>query len=245
MLIAAMDTKSNLTNEDRKMKKFLLVAAGLLSTLSAAHAIPINLVTNGSFESGNLIPFVQSGGGIYPVAAIITDGSTGSAFGEAVPSDPLTTGSPDIGGRYAAYFVDDRANQTLTQTVFLGVGNYQIGFDAYDPRNGYSNPNDALFTGSIAGITLATYSVKTSPVGIWQEFNGVATIVAAGNYQVSFNFIPSGRTGGSADVIVDRVYVTPTERTGIVIPEPLTLSLFGAGLVGIAALRRRKKAKMA
>jgi hypothetical protein len=29
----------------------------------------------------------------------------------------------------------------------------------------------------------------------------------------------------------------------IVVPEPLTLSLFGAGLVGVAAMRRRKKAK--
>jgi len=221
------------------LKHILLSSAFLVAALGAAHAGPINLVQNGSFETGTLAGYSASGGGVFPVAVIKTDGVTGSAFGEAIPSDPLITGSPDAGGQFAAYFVDDVAHQTLTQTVFLAAGNYQIGFDAYDPHNGASNANDATFTGSIAGFTLANYAVKSQAAGVWTEYTGLATIVNAGNYLVSFNFTPTGFP--SADVVVDRVFVVSTDTGGgTVIPEPLTLSLFGAGLLGALGMRRKK-----
>ena len=126
------------------------------------------------------------------------------------------------------------------QTIFLPVGNYEIGFDAYDPRNGYNNPNDATFTGTIAGYTLANYSVKSSPVAMWRHFSGLATITSAQNYSVSFAFAPTG--GQSADVVIDRIYVISTgQGGGTVIPEPITLSIFGSGLIGAALLRKRRK----
>jgi len=213
--------------------------------VQTAAATPINLVQNGSFEDG-LTFYTTTGGGDYPVSVIVTDGVTGSAFGEAIPSDPLITGSPDEGRLHAAYFVDDVAHQTLIQTIFLPVGTYEIGFDAYNPLNGYNNPNDATFTGSIAGVNLANYSVKSSPVATWTSFNGLATITAAGNYLVSFDFAPMGFMASgnaqAADVVIDRVYVIASDRTGgTPIPEPITLSLFGAGLICAGAVRRRKK----
>ena len=41
--------------------------------------------------------------------------------------------------------------------------------------------------------------------------------------------------------VVDSVQMTDIAGTGVPIPEPLTLSLFGAGLVGAVALRRRRR----
>ena len=67
-------------------------------------------------------------------------------------------------------------------------------------------------------------------------------------------FDTNGYNGGgfNGDTILGRVYndgvvnygyglVTGFNETGISVPEPLTLSLFGAGLAGAAAMRRRKK----
>jgi hypothetical protein len=132
---SAANIRLNTPRRLQRIKRLCLVAK-----LGGVEALPINRVLNGGFEAGNLSGWTQTGGGTCPVAAIITDGVTGSAFGEAIPSDPLTTGSPDLGGRYAAYFVDDSAHQSLNQTIFLAAGNYEIGFDVYDPRNGYNNP---------------------------------------------------------------------------------------------------------
>ena len=217
------------------------LAATFAADAAFASATPINLVTNGSFESGSISPFVATGGGTFPVSVIVTDGTTGSAFGEAIPSDPLTTGSPDAGGTHAAYFAEDVARQTLTQSIFLAAGTYEIGFDAYDPMNGYNNPFDAMFSGSIAGVTLANYSVKNSPVAMWREFSGLALVSTSGFYDVSFDFIPGGFR--AADVVIDRVYVVASDQGGgTPIPEPLTLSLLSAGLVGATFLRRRRNA---
>lgn len=223
-------------------QKFLAGAAVLLMSTAAAHA---NLVTNGSFETGDLTGWTTTGGGTYPVAVIVTDGSTGSAFGEAVPSDPIVLGSDDAGGNYGVYFVDDIAHQTLSQTIHLTAGTYEIGFDAYAPQNGFNNTNDAQFEATIAGIQLANYSVhdQNQPT-VWLHYSGLANVLADGDYIVNFDFSPEGNP--ASDVVVDRVYVLASDQGGGTpvgdVPEPMTLSLFGAGLVG-AAMARRRKAK--
>lgn len=222
------------------MKVFAGAALGLV--LSAATAQAGNLVTNGSFESGDLTGWTSAGGGAFPVAVIVTNGVSGSAFGEAIPSDPITLGSPDAGGNYGVYFVDDVAEQTLTQTVHLLAGSYEIGFDAYAPQNGFNNTNDATFSGTIAGVNLTNFSVhgQNDPTD-WVHFSGIADIGADGDYLVTFDFKPGGNP--ASDVVVDRVYVVASDQGGgtpIGTPEPLTLSLFGAGLAGLGAMRRRK-----
>ena len=58
---------------------------GLTLCAGSAQAVP-NHVQNGSFELG-LTDWSISGGGSHPVSVILTDGSTGSAFGEAIPAD--------------------------------------------------------------------------------------------------------------------------------------------------------------
>jgi hypothetical protein len=221
---------------------FGTLAAAVLLAAPTAHAVP-NLLVNGSFESG-LTGWTTGGTQLaYPPAVIVTDGVSGSAFGEAVPADNATSASPDASGTHGVYFVDDVASQFLTQSVFLTPGTYEIGFDAYAPLNGFNNAVDAAFSGTIAGITLASYTVHTQNTPqVWINFSGVANILSAGFYDVQFDYNSFGVP--AADVVVDRVYIVESTRGGGTnipgVPEPMSLALFGAALAGLRFVRRRR-----
>jgi hypothetical protein len=226
------------------MKRAILSAVVCLPLFAGvAHASPINLVSNGSFESG-LTGWTVAGGGAFPVSAVATN--TACCFGEFVPNDSIVGGSPDAAGNHGVYFVDDFAHQILSQTVALGVGSYEVGFDAYSPRNGFDNQGDAAFKGNIAGVALANFTVHTSPVATWVHFSGIATVLSAGNYDVTFDFKPAAN-GAAADVVIDRAYIIAsdigdgTPIGGDQVPEPATLTLLGLGCTGLVARFRKRR----
>lgn len=222
--------------------KFLAGLVGACCML--AGTANANLITNGSFETGNLSGWTIGGSQIaYVPAVVVTNGVTPCCFGEAVPASTVVGGSDEAAGTYGVYFVDDQANQFLTQSIFLTAGNYEIGFDAYAPYNGHSNPGDAHFSGTIAGVTLADYTVKTQNApGVWFNYSGLANVLSDGLYDVSFNFQTFG--GASADVVIDRVYINASTGTGgtpIGVPEPASLALLAIGMIGLGARHYRKK----
>lgn len=219
-----------------------MLAGSVLSiAMSAANALPI--VTNGSFEDGLngwTIGGTHTG---FPPVAINYNSATGyptGAFGEAVPYNDAATNSPDAVGEHAAYFVDDNANAlSLSQTVFLDVGTYQIGFSSYAPANGYANFWDASFSGVVASVNLANYLVSNGPATTWQTFAGVANVLVAGNYLIEFVFDTDGVP--AKDVVIDQVYIV-AGNPPIGVPEPSMLMLMGLGTLGAGLSRRLRRA---
>jgi hypothetical protein len=221
------------------MKTSLLAAALIAATPAAA----VNLVSNGSFESG-LASWTVGGTETqgFPPVAIFYNSATQyptGAYGEAVPVNTALTNSPDAAGSRAAYFVSDFADGlSLSQTIFLEPGIYQVGFSAYAPGNGYTNKGEATFSGTIAGVTLADYAVSEGPKKSWETFKGAAHILSAGSYTIDFVFNTNLKP--SKDVVIDQVYVI-AGNPGVPEPGTWAMMITGFGLVG-ALIRRRRLA---
>jgi hypothetical protein len=219
------------------------IVALVTGILGAAPAGAVNIVVNGSFESGFTGWTLDAAPDAFDAVPILYNSATGyptGAFGEAVPPNNAPTNSPDPVGTRAAYFVSDNADdETLSQLIFLAAGVYQIGFSAYLPQNGFNNVGDASFIGRIAGVTLASFDVSTQVPTTWQTYAGSTTISTAGDYLVEFifdtNLVPS------KDVVIDQVYVI-AGNPPIGVPEPGSLALLAAALLGAASIRRRSSA---
>lgn len=168
------------------------------------------------------------------------------------------TGTVDINGGPQFYSID----------ISLGVASatYSGGFDGVDSIT-FSNLTFDI-TGWQGVDILQTGTVATSPAlglvtGSYQQYNGAAPVGSSVgiNEQVTFsNFICSTDGTGQCGFEVGFVnsppgfpsLIEPIGATGggtdhqfvmtfnVVVPEPSTASLLGLGLVGVAALRRRR-----
>lgn len=222
---------------------FISVAAlGFAALLVAPASASSNLIVNGSFESGLSGWTPVNNALANPIAVIDYNCACAyptGAYGEAVPVDNSVSASPDAAGLHAAYFVDDFAvGQGLTQLTWLTPGNYEVGFSAYLPLNGFRNRNDATFTGSVVGVNLASFAASAGTAQNWVNYNGVINIGTAGNYLTSFVYNSFGFP--AKDVVIDRVYAIATDRPPTV-PEPATWVSMISGLAAIGLMLRRRR----
>jgi hypothetical protein len=102
-----------------------------------------------------------------------------------------------------------------------------VGADSFTiTGNGSGNHDSLTWTTNLNAITLGDGSILDLTLSN-ESYNGNSSNYTGLTPTVTFNLVKAGT-------------VTPTS-----VPEPLTLSLFGAGLAGAAAVRRRRKARQA
>jgi hypothetical protein len=204
------------------VNKPLIAAAFSLVGFAPAQA---NLVVNGGFEDSSV------GNGTSAMFTSIA-GWTGDP---SIELQNHIVRAPFAGNNLAE--LDTNMNSAMSQNIGTVAGQtYEISFE-YAPRSGTSASSNG-FKFLWDGVMIDNIAEDSSNLAdtSWKKFtfNEVAT-----GAQSRIEFSAAG-TSGSRGGFLDDVQANAVDPVTAAVPEPRTLALFGAGLVAVAVVKRRR-----
>ena len=234
----------------------IVAALGVWSLVGvpASRAAPIELLTNGGFESGDL-----SGWSIFERggSALFVDNTTTS------PASGFATAGPSSGNYYAVadgalgatalvqnFTTDAGSNATLRFNMFVASGTPFVadpsGLDHTTGGSFEANQHarvDLLAAGSdpFGASVLASYYLDIDgpldPANPYKSYSFDLSAVAGlgGTYQLRFAQV------NNQDFLIQGIDNVSVTVGGAPIPTPITLSLFAIGLLALSTAQRRKR----
>lgn len=248
---------------DRRITAWLIVLGMICLLGLGTPAKAGNLVANGNFELTNLGSpggyFCQSGatctsnvtdwtsvcnaggcGNGSTVLSLVYAGTNGSAFNGNIGLWRPIADSPD-GGNFIAADGDPQYSASFSQEIDgLNVGqSYILTFDqAAAQQNGTSGPTTESWQVSLGSDT-QTSTVMDNPSHGFQPWNQQTMTFTASAASELLTFLAVGTPGGEPPVsLLDGVSMVQAAA-----PEPANVVLAVVGLLGLAVLRARRRAR--
>jgi hypothetical protein len=200
---------------------------GIFTGITTTAVDPFTAGANGygfsSTTTGGTFQLYQIPVGSINLTAVEMQGLAGYAAAGCAVGGSCYHGITDVGG-----------------TLVL---QWDVGTNSLNPSYSVTNPNGTVVNnGSTSGNATVTGGTAANQFGstlsISDDFcfnNGTGTAQCG----------TGGVFGSNPATNWQLLSQDPVTATILPVPEPMTLSLFGAGIVGAAALRRRRKAKKA
>ncbi len=211
------------------MKRYMPVVLFVLLAFVAVQAGATNLLTNGSFESGDFTGWT---------IGTTSNGTWGQGF-------PVVTGWP-LGGMNAAEgevgevsFTGQYEGGTLSQTFMTAGGAATLSFNWAAMGDGtHTNADGGLFELILDGTVLAQYDV--GQIGPNDLFNGTLTAnanLSAGSHTFEIDVL---RPYQSLPGNTPYQFLTMADVEGNPVPEPSSFVLLISGVLGVAGVVSRK-----
>ena len=212
-------------NQVIKSARRIAVAAAITLASASAFATPINAIVNGGFDA----PAQAPAGWTYLTGLYNGWTFSGGAYGN---SGVATNGSgfnvTGATGQVALL----RQTGTMSQDFILTQNKLSIAFTA-ESRNWAQGGNSiAVLIDGVALVFAGATSVLPGSNSAFTQYTSDFVSLAAGIHTLSF--VGLGPEFQDHTTFIDNVVLTA-------VPEPVTLGLFGLGLVALGAVRRKAK----
>lgn len=211
----------------KQVCKSALIPVSLLAASSVAFAAPVELVTNGGFETGDFTGWNPTGGGI-----------------QSISTDNPSSGS------FSAFLSNDNPSANLIQGLNLGQGLLTGGETvtlSFDYR-GTSSAGGVLFAELItlpaagpAPLVLNGPLFPDADPNTWLSFNETFAIGpdATGGVLLQFNAPCGADANCVSDYYIDNVSLVADVAA---VPVPAAVWLFASGLIGLIGVARKQQA---
>lgn len=206
------------------MNKTILTIIALPALATVVNA----QVSNGSFERFPIGTFYQIGNsselGSVGISSVAASGWTaGSAAGHI---SGTTVDGSKAGWLNPNALLTKVPTATLSQSVTLGVGAYNLDFFSFTEKEAKSS----TFTAAITGV--GSYGFTETSNGAATARNALFEIKTAGIYNLVFTGTGNALTGSYSDTFIDGVSLKA-------VPEPSSTALLGLGALGLLVRRKR------
>lgn len=220
------------------MIKKALLALAISGTMFAAHA---GVVVNEGFDNIDTL----AGSGWILANNSTPVGTTPAGFFQG-NQDIFTAQAGADNSYLGANFNSAQAGGTISDWLVTPVFSAMYGatvtfFLRGDIVNGYTDAITYGFSDGSTALTSFVLGTAITATGTWTQ---VTATLAAGSANSRFAINYAGAADLSNYLGIDSLVITANEATGDV-PEPASLAILAAGLIGMGAARRRKNRALA